>query len=326
MFFNYTSSHLRAFSAKTKNLSVKSLVPSSKKTRFNLTSVFLRFGDFSLSKSYLILGKRVAMNGHGKSNDFSRQSFHSSFPKIGEIYGNLGVTEMYLGNTAQARKYYKEAIEILSRQRGSSHTSVSDCYINMAGLDCSNEEECGENEMYAKRALEIDNSSENKALMYTNLGKIYFKKDNLEIAEEYFVKARQILVNEISLSKSIEQNVVNLALVISNLGALYYRLEKYDDSKVELNISIRRYLRITELNNIHLGNPYFNMGLVYVKLNELLKAERCFRQALEIYSMQQLELSDERIGRASSELVDVLEKTGQVEEAAKVRKQYTSVQ
>jgi Tfp pilus assembly protein PilF len=81
------------------------------------------------------------------------------------------------------------------------------------------------------------------------------------------------------------------------------------------------YRTITGPTNLDLAIPYYNLGLVHSKLNELADAENYFRRALEIYS-KQLEPSDERIATVSQTLAGVLEETGQLGEAKMLDNQY----
>ena len=137
--------HLKEFYARTKNLSLEVMVPSSMKIKlkqkmqkqiFDLTSALSQHGEFLLSKNYLVLALKMATKGDNKDNVERKESLHVSFPKIGEIYSNVCIIENFLGNTKQARKYLKKAVNILSRQHGHSHISVSKCLINLASLTC----------------------------------------------------------------------------------------------------------------------------------------------------------------------------------------------
>ena len=316
--------HLKEFYARTKNLSLEVMVPSSMKIKlkqkmqkqiFDLTSALSQHGEILLSKNYLILALKMATKGDNKDNVERKESLHVSFPKIGEIFCNVGTIENFLGNTKQARKYLKKAVNILSRQHGHSHKSVSKCLINLASLTCSNPKECDENMEYSKQALAIDDTLETKAIHYVNLGNKHYNAVELEQAEEYYVRAHQIFEEILNVpGADIKRTRMHLALMRSSLGAIYNRFGLYKESKTLLTTSIEMYRIVTGPNHLNLGISYHSLGLAHFELDELPDAEDCYRRALKIYA-QHLEPSDKRIVQLSQNLAAVLEETGRLGEA-----------
>ncbi len=323
--------HLKAFYVRTKNLSNLSdvIIPGPMKGKqkmlkeiFDLTSALIQHGELLLSKLYLTLALKIATNGDNKDNVDLKVSLHDLFPQIGEIYCNLGVLENDLGNTKKARRCYKKALEILSRQHGPSHKSYSKCLINLASLGCLNPKECDENIKYSKQAFDIDDSLETKAIHTSNLGNMYFRNGDFKQAIKYYIGAMMILNETLYITGADHKQIVlRLALLFSNLGAAYYCIEEYKLSQEQLTVSIDIYRELTGPNNIYLASSYNNFGLVQFELNELRDAEDCFRRALEIYC-QHLEPSHEKIALVSENLAAVLKETGQVNEAAVLDKQY----
>ena len=323
--------HLKAFYARTKNLSSTNIVPRSMKSKqrmqkqiFDLTSALSKHGEFLLSKNYLIFALKIAKRDDENKIEL-KGSRHVSFPKIGEIYINLGVIERNLGNIIKARKYLEKALKILSRQYGPRHKTVSDCLLNLAGL-CLNLKikNCSvlESVIYSQTALSIDDSSKNKAIHYNILGNKHYLEDDVEQAKNYFLLASKSLREALDVPGADLQSIyMQFAVLFSNLGGSYHRLGNYERAKKSLNSSISMYEMLTGPHHLSLADSYFNLGLAHKELNELIDAVECFRRSREIYT-KQLKPTHEKIVFASQNLAAVLRESGQLDEAALLDKQY----
>ena len=320
--------HLKAFYARTKNLSSAIIAPRSMKSKqrmqkeiLDLTSALIEHGEFLLSKNYLIFALEMAQKRD--DIDESEESIHVLFPKIGKIYNHLGITESKLGSTERAKKYLDKALEILSKQYGPSHKSVSNCLFGRAGL-CLNPKGCNSTEsvMYSERALSIDDSLESKAAHYCNLGNKHYLQSETEQAINYYLQAFENLIEALDVPGADKRSInMKLALLYSNLGGSYHRLSNYELAKICLINSINLYEKLTGPYHLGLADSYFNLGLAYKELIELTDAENCFRRSLAIYT-QQLEPSHERVALVSQNLAAVLEESGQSDKAAVLDKQF----
>ena len=318
--------HLKAFYLRTKNLSLPNIVPGSMKSKkrmqkqiVDLTAAIYRHGEISLSKNFLIFALKIAEKNIG----VSKESKHVLFPKIGEIYYNLGVIESKLENTEQAREYLEMALKILTRQNGPSHKSVSKCLLSLASL-CSNPKDCNvvESEKYSKKALSIDDSLENKAKHYNVLYLMHYYEGDFEQAAKDCSQVIEILQNRAALQGADCVTMhLDLALMNSNMGALWHRTGNYEVAKKFYYLSIYIYEKVTGPHHLDLANSYYNLGLAHCKLKELTNAEACFRRALAIYT-QHLESSHKTIARVSLNLAEVLEEKNQLDDAAVLYKQY----
>ena len=312
--------HLKAFYAKTKNLSSAVIVPHSMESKqrmqkqiVDLSAILIQHGNHLLSKNYLILSLNMTGN---------HEHAHVSFPKIGEIYNNLVVVETKLGNTKQAKKYLETSLEIFKRQHGPSHKSISACLINLASL-CANLKDCSANEsvMYVKEALSIHDSLENKAIYYGYLGNKYYYEHNFEQAKKNYVQAMGILKKLIVPGADSVRISLHFARIYSDLGALHHTFGNYKEAKEFLRLSVDTYLNFTVPNNVDLAISYYNLGLVHYKLKELTDAENSFRNSLAIYT-QHLKSCHEDIARVYRQLVEVLEEKGQLDKAEVLYEHY----
>ena len=322
--------HLRAFYVATKNLRLTNL-PSSVKVKIQLqkqivgiTAFLIPYGEFLLSKYFLVLAKTFAKIRRDEDKLDDKANLHISFPKIGEIYLNLGVVEMYLGKEGEARRLYKEALRIFLEQHGSSHVTVSTCLTNLGSLSCSNEQECRESKMFSERALGTSNNPDDLGIYYTNEGKRYNDrgyllkaKENFELTQAAFGKT----LDGIKTSQQEMEVISRLTMIWLNLGAIDHRLGMYEDAKRKFKLSIKWLQNSAGPNHLELGNAYYNLGLAHLELNEKQDAEQYFRRALETYS-QQLEPSDKRLAMVSHELSNLLKRTGRFREAADLDKKY----
>ena len=324
--------HLKAFYVRTKNLSSDVIISGTMKVKqkmhkqiFDLTSALIQHGEFLLSKNYLILALKIATNRDNKDKIYPEVSLHDLFPQIGNIYCNLGVIENSLGNTKDARNYYKKALDILSRQHGPSHKTYAKCLINLGSLHCLNPKECDKNIKYSKQAVDIDGSLQTKGIHYSNLGNRHYIDGDFELALQYYRKALEIFQETLYIpavtDSTVKQSSRRLAILIMNFGATSFRLGKYKVSRKFFTTSIDMHRKISGPKDLNLANSYYNLGLVQLELNELRDAEDCFRRARKIY-YQHLGPSHEKIAMVSQNLAAVLERTGQLNEAAVLHKQY----
>ena len=323
--------HLKAFYVRTKNLSSDVIISGTMKVKqkmhkqiFDLTSALIQHGEFLLSKNYLILALKIATNRDNKDKIYPEVNLHDLFPQIGKIYCNLGVIENSLGNTKDARNYYKKALDILSRQHGPSHKAYAKCLINLGSLHCLNPKECDKNIKYSKQAVDIDGSLQTKVIHYTNLGNRHYIDGDFEQALLYYRKALEIFQETLYIpvtDSTVKQSFRRLAILIMNFGATFFRLGKYKLSRKFFTTSINMIREISGPKDLNLANSYYNLGLVQLELNELRDAEDCFRRARKIY-YEHLGPSHEKIAMVSQDLAAVRERTGQLNEAAVLYKQY----
>ncbi|CAB4020222.1 Nephrocystin-3, partial, partial [Paramuricea clavata] len=248
---------------------------------------------------------------------------YASFPKIGDIFLNLGNVEANLRNMTKAKEYHERALEIFRAQYGHSHEMVARSLINLAGLACSNPNECSDGVKYAELAFKIDNRPFIEGIYYMNLGKQEHIQENFLKAANYYIQALEIFNNKAENVNGIRpvRDVTNMALICTNLGIIYWGLNYLEESKHSFNWSIEFYLIANGLNHLGLADSYYNLGLTHFKLDELPEAEDCFRRALEIYS-KQFGPSHKVIAMVSRKLAGVLEEAGQSNEAAHLDKEY----
>ena len=137
----------------------------------------------------------------------------------------------------------------MSRQYGPTHKSVSKCLFSLASL-CLIAKDCNvtESVKYSEKALSIDDSLENKAIHYSNLGNKHYSEGNIVQAENYYFRATKILEEAIKLDvpgADRQKIYLWLATLYSNLGGMYHYVGDYKLTKFFFNKSIEIYRTFT---------------------------------------------------------------------------------
>ena len=319
--------HLEAFYVKTKDLSSDVFIPHSMGMKqkmqeqfVNLTASLMEYGEFLLSRYYLVLAFEIVTN---EPNQNRTDSFYTSFPNIDQIFLNLGVAEANLRNTTKAKEYFKRGLKICLQQYGHANTRVANFYIHLAILACLRPNECHESVTYAERALKLDNRSDIRGVYYMNRGTLKHFEGNLQEAAKYYLKASEIFRDRTPVRDNIYPVfiVTNRAFIFASLGILHFQIEMYEDSKDFFRNAIEFYQMANGLNHLGLADSFYNLGLLHSYLREFADAEKYFRRALEIYS-KQMEPSHKNIAIVSQHLAGVLQNTKRLSEAEQLSKKY----
>ncbi|RKD90983.1 ATP-binding protein [Mangrovibacterium diazotrophicum] len=111
-----------------------------------------------------------------------------------------------------------------------------------------------------------------KFFVYMNTGNVYAEINDLESAEELYLKA----YSEIQKLDEPE----NLALITYNLGNLYFKQGKYSTSIEYAQKALERYTNIGKQSSIELANRL--LGAIQYRLGNYRRAENYYFTALEI--------------------------------------------
>ena len=318
--------HLKAFYTKTKNLSSEVFVPDSMRMKqkikmqeyvFNLTSSLIQYGEFLLSKYYLVIALRMTTNECDKNKRDFQEICYTVFPKIHRLFLNLGTVEANLRSTTKAKEHYERGLEICLKLYGEFHGDIPSFYMNLAGLGCLRQNECRDSVKYAKLALKLDNQPSIQGLYFMNQGMLKSSEGNWLKAEQYYRKALNIFVKKTPVvdGRLPVFVVTNCAYIFTTIGMIEARTGRYEESKKSFKFAIELYQGAKGLNHLGFADLYYNFGIVYYNLYEFADAEKYLRLALEIYS-KQLEPGHKNIGMASQYLSGVLLNRGQFSKAA----------
>ena len=226
----------------------------------NIGLVYEELGNYELSTDY-----------YERSVDIAEQINDQDW--VASVKLNLGNSKFYQGKMRQALNYYFQAL--LMYKELDDMASVGLTYNNIGAVY----KEWNEYEKsldYFNQAIEIykqndDEQSLSRAL--TNVAEIY----NFHFGD--YDKARELF--EQSLEIRIRQNdIMGIAMLNNDLGALYANMEEYQAALKYFNISEDLY------SNMHsetgLVMVYYNMGKLFDKQSDAKKALEYYKKSLKI--------------------------------------------
>jgi O-antigen ligase/Tfp pilus assembly protein PilF len=117
------------------------------------------------------------------------------------IYGNLGLCYMKMGDYQRAEEEFKYAIYLDPR--------FIKAYSDLGLLYFEKENYDGSIEQWEK-ILEIEPNSTENYVVLANLGAVYKKKEMPDKSLEYFLKALQLIPDDNPIIKEIEENIYNI--------------------------------------------------------------------------------------------------------------------
>lgn len=118
-----------------------------------------------------------------------------------DIYGNLGLCYMKMGDYQRAEEEFKYAI-YLDPRFIKAYSDLGLLYFEKGNFDASIEQ--------WQKILEIEPNFSEKYAVLANLGAVYKKKEMSDKALEYFLKALQLIPDGNPIIKEIEENIYNI--------------------------------------------------------------------------------------------------------------------
>lgn len=224
-----------------------------------------------------------------------------------EAYGD------FLRSTDQmerAELCYQEALHFLRRnegfemERGRIHSSLAVFYEAIGDIEQSKQHYLRSFDLYSGLKEDYPEVCD----ISNNLGYIAEAEDDMEGAEDYFVKAMELS------EKLYGIDAIEVALPCNNLGTHYFKRENFalafDYHTRALN------LRIDHLGNDHpeTADSFHNMALVSICLGYLDDGLRYFESSLNIYEKHLAENAEdyETVSENYCDVLDSLGETGKI--------------
>lgn len=240
-----------------------------------------------------------------------------------DIYNNFGLVYRNLGDYEKAEEYYDQALHIREERYQPNHPLVLSTKNNIAQVYASEGRhedavvlfEMLIREYCANLSSTAGEVSSDLATVYDNLSSSYRSLERYEDAIDVCIKGmdmRKAIYGDKSIDYAFSLN--NLALIYYEQGALEDSLHLFEDS-----LSIKRALLPEIHGQISIG--YFNLGLVYDKLQQDNEALENYWASMEI---------DNELGAYEDVLLvaeyvaEIYERNGLIEEAEKYRLLATS--
>lgn len=282
----------------------------------------LKFSDLSKSMSYIEKIEKIAdLLNNFKANDFKMNhrnkisilyrdqqyykvlkcgfEYLKRYPETDKYLGNpyrlMGKTYVDLGDFQQAISYYDKSIYILEtfeNKKELSRTLISKLKI----LVSIYEDKYSEEIIKIKKRLEpLEDtlSYDNKFAVSLNLGIFYDKINDNESAIKYYRKSYDLSIEE--------ENDINIAKSLNNLGVIYTKIDSLSTSRAFLNEALI-YSKGEDLdiisNNfaeIYLKENNYQQALIHYQkaITEALHSKELDYQSLP--SFQDIELSPNKL-------------------------------
>lgn len=175
----------------------------------------------------IILINRIDFSRGNKEKIFARSLRylklaleHDRYYSVAELYNQLGVISLLMGNLNDSEKYYEKSVEYYEKTDDFIEVTKP---INNLGLIYGeyygNIDKAME---YLEKGLDISkryNSLHNTAFFYVNIGSIYIKKHKFELAKEYTHRMLNIAL-DIDEKNMISSAYINLSSIYIDTGEL----------------------------------------------------------------------------------------------------------
>lgn len=220
-----------------------------------------------------------------KALDYLKESLKyntmvDNVPGIILNYANMGKVYLLKKDYETALKFYNSALEIaernnnitLDKEKSSVYNGLGEAYL--FNNDSTNAEK------NFNIALKLNVDDEQRALIETNIGRIYFNNKDYNKALDYFLSSLQIyekLYNEYKLSSA-----KNYSFILYFTARSYHRSNRYEKA-LEY---IKKALDIDKLieNSVGIADDYYIMGRIYEKI-DIEKSLLAYNKAKSIYRL-----------------------------------------
>ncbi len=195
-------------------------------------------------------------------------------------YANMGKIFLLKKDYESALKYYNMALEIgeknieikSDKEKSFVYNGLGEAYLFNGDYENA--------EKNFNKALEFKIDDEARALVETNIGRIYFNKKDDKKALNYFLRSLSIyekLYNEFKLSSA-----KNYSFILYFVSRSYYRSDKFENALQY----IKKALEIDKLieNSSGIADDYFIMGRIYEK-NDADESIKYYLKAKAIYRL-----------------------------------------
>ena len=200
-------------------------------------------------------------------------------PRIAQVLANLATALLLQGNSGEAEKLYKQALEIQTKQGPESPAVV--LLINNLGDVYKSQARYDDAEAHYKRALAMAEkiggpNSLQVALVLNNLTKVYEDQSRFDDVEA--ASKRALAIREGKLGP----NHPDVAASLNNLAHLYARLGRYAEADRLFQRSMEIWEKALGPKHPHLATALLNLASVYAEEERLDDAEALYKRALGI--------------------------------------------
>lgn len=212
-----------------------------------------------------------------KSLDYAKKALKEAKKKktptvLSETYNNLANVYEYKSQTDSSLIYHEKALDL--RLKSDDFTKIGDSYnnIGIAYDKLGNFPKSLEHYFLALRNYEKEKDLEKQAMVLSNIGIVYKAQKEYEKTLDYYQKAHRIY-QDLNLDFGI-------AVSEGNTGGVLLLMKKYDES---IDYSIRAKSLYEKIGyERYTAYPLINIAVAYDSLKNYPKAEKYYREAIDL--------------------------------------------
>lgn len=212
-----------------------------------------------------------------KSIDYAKKALKEAEKKktptvISEAYNNLANVYEYKSQTDSSLIYHEKALAL--RLKNDDFTKIGDSYnnIGIAYDKLGNFPRSLDHYFKALRNYEKEKDLEKQAMVLSNIGIVYKAQKEYEKTLDYYQKAHRIYQD---LNSDF-----GIAVSEGNIGGVLLLMKKYDESIDYATKAKRLYEKIGYER--YTAYPLINIAVAYDSLKNYPKAEKFYREAIDL--------------------------------------------
>ena len=244
-------------------------------TYWALGTIYQDQGDFDSAEMHYKKSLSIALDSYGDNHKYITDSCMS----LGSLHYERGELDI-------AKDYFDKVFEMRKILYGDDNVFLAyPCVV--IGDILAEQQEYTQAEGYYQKALDLrlntygENHSE-VAEAYKKLGDIHMKMDHYDISEKFYLRSLSIFT---STNEDYSDIFSHLGKLNGYLASLELVKAVSDDNFDDLNLDafFSRDSEIFHQNKKEIAEIYVQLGLLYVKWNNIVKSNSCFEKAIQIY-------------------------------------------
>ncbi len=235
-----------------------------------LGSTFIGLGEYAKAQELLLAAHESNILLFGTESKETAKSSHQ-----------LGLCYDWIGNIQLADSFYKEGISIYEKISEDPPKALAD-NLNDFGTLLSNVGEYDSSNAILNRALDIyglynKEKGQKEAITVNNIAVNYHHLLNVELAEKFYLQAKDILV------KLYGTNRPEIASIYNNLAFIYLDNKDYKASEETFKKSYEIKLEVLGGDHPYVGLALINMGMLKFVEKDYQRAEELLLKAIDLY-------------------------------------------
>ena len=216
--------------------------------------------------------------------------------RLAETLRRYGSVRLQLGETADAEGAFRRALVVEEKRIGTNDIRLAEILLDLGEVcaDMNRFEEAEEYYMRAQGLVErkFGRYDRTVGICLQFRGDAALRDDRLPEAEKLLKEALELAesprvkvnfqINQYASRRVQPPNNAQIAAIQNDLGILYRKLKRYDDSEKSLKQSISHYETQYGKASLFLCNPLFNSAQTYIAETRYADAQAALRRCLAL--------------------------------------------